>query len=83
MDFAQAALLHNFTGLAPFYIEFGYEPCTSFDWTLPSAPANARERINREEAQQLAKHIHNAWQTARENMQKAQKRQKEQADKKY
>jgi transposase InsO family protein len=82
MDFAQAALPHDSTGLAPFYIEFGYEPRTSFDWTPPSAPANARERINREEAQQLAKRMYNAWQTARENMQKAQERQKKQADKK-
>jgi len=82
MDFAQAALPHDSTGLAPFYIEFGYEPRTSFDWTPPSAPANARERINREEAQQLAKRMHNAWQTARENMQRAQERQKKQANKK-
>ena len=31
MDFAQAALPHDSTGLTPFYIEFGYKPRTSFD----------------------------------------------------
>jgi transposase InsO family protein len=82
MDFAQAALPHESTGLTPFFIEFGYEPRTSFDWSEPPVPVNARERLNRDEAQQLAKRMHGAWQVARDNMQKAQEGQKRQADKK-
>jgi hypothetical protein len=31
IDYAQATLPHESTGLAPFQIEFGYEPYTSFD----------------------------------------------------
>jgi transposase InsO family protein len=81
MDYAQATLPHDSTGLAPFYIEFGYEPRTSFDWNRPTGPATARERLNREEAQQLAHRMHDAWQTARNNIQKAQDKQKTQADK--
>ena len=82
MDFAQATLPHDSTGLTPFFVEFGYEPRTSFDWAEPSVPVNARERLSREEAQRLAKRMHSAWQIARDNMQKAQERQKKQADKK-
>jgi len=81
MDYAQATLPHDSTGLAPFYIEFGYEPRTSFDWNQSTVPATARERLNREEAQQFARRMHDAWQTARDSMRKAQEKQKEQANK--
>ena len=43
------ALLYAFIGLALFYIEFGYEPCTFFDWTSLFAPTNtvtARKAID-------------------------------------
>jgi len=71
MDYAQATLPHDSTGLSPFHIEFGYEPRTSFDWNRPTEPATARERLNQEEAQQLARRMHNAWQSARDNMREA------------
>ena len=72
----QVTLPYDSTGLSPFHIEFGYEPRTSFNWNRPTGPTTARERLNREEAQQLTRRMHNAWQTARDNMQKAQDRQK-------
>ena len=82
MDYAQATLPHESTGLAPFQIEFGYEPRTSFDWKQPTEPANARERLNQYEAQQYARRMHDAWETARANMAKAQDTHKRNADKK-
>ena len=72
MDYAQATLLHESTGLAPFQIEFGYEPRTSFDWKQPTKPANARERLNRDEAQEYVRRMHKAWELACTNMAKAQ-----------
>jgi hypothetical protein len=71
IDYAQATLPHESTGLSPFQIEFGYEPCTSFDWKQPTEPANPRERLNRDEAQQFARRMHDAWTLARTNMMKA------------
>jgi hypothetical protein len=80
MDYAQATLPHDSTGVSPFFIEFGYEPRTSFDWTPPKEPATPRDQISQEEARKLAKRMHVAWETARTNMEKAQERQKKQAD---
>jgi hypothetical protein len=82
MDYAQATLPHESIGLAPFQVEFGYEPRTSFDWKQPTKPTNARERLNRDEAQQFARRMHSAWETARTNMAKAQGTQKKNADRK-
>ena len=46
MDFAQATLPHESTGLAPFQVEFGYEPRTSFDWNRPKEKLTAREKLS-------------------------------------
>jgi transposase InsO family protein len=54
IDYAQATLPHESTGLSPFQIEFGYEPRTSFDWNRPKEPATPRERLNRDEALRFA-----------------------------
>lgn len=67
-------------GLSPFQVESRYEPRTSFDWKQPAEPATARERLNQDEAQQYARRMHGAWETARKNMAKAQATQKKQAD---
>lgn len=61
MDYAQATLPHESTGLALFQIEFCYEPRTSFYWKQPTEPAHPRERLNRDEAQQYARRMHDAW----------------------
>jgi transposase InsO family protein len=82
MDYAQATLPHESTRLAPFQIEFGYEPRTSFDWKQPTKPTTAREHLNRDEAQQFARRMHSAWEIARTNMAKAQTTQKRNADRK-
>lgn len=80
IDYAQATLPHESTGLSPFYIEFGYEPRTSFDWNQPPELATLRGRLNRDEARQLARRIYDAWQIARTNIEKAQSRQRKQAN---
>jgi transposase InsO family protein len=82
IDYAQATVPHESTGLSPFQVEFGYEPRTSFDWKEPASSGSARERLSQEEAHQLAGRMHSAWETARKIMEKAQRAQKQQADKK-
>ena len=81
MDYAQATLPHDSTGLSPFHIEFGYEPRTSFDWKTPGKPTTPRERMNREDAIQFARRIYSVWKLARANIENAQQRQRRQADK--
>jgi hypothetical protein len=54
IDYAQATLPHESTGLALFQIEFGYKPRTSFNWKQPIEPVNLWERLNRDKAQQFA-----------------------------
>ena len=44
----------------------------SFDWKTPKEPATVRERLNQDEAQELAKRMHDAWETARTIMKQSQ-----------
>lgn len=82
MDFAAAALPQESTGLSPFQVEFGYEPRTSFDWEpRVREPVPATERLNREQAQQMARRMEEVWKFAATSMERAQARQKKQADK--
>jgi hypothetical protein len=82
IDFAAATLTHESTGLSPFQVELGFEPRTSFDWE-PHAkgPVPAAERLNREQARQMAGRMKEIWDFARASMEKAQAQQKKQADK--
>ena len=81
MDFAQAILPHESTGLSPFELEFGYKPRLHFDWQERTRQSpTPREQLSREEAQAFAQRAHGAVQWARENLFKAQKRQSEQAN---
>jgi transposase InsO family protein len=81
MDFAQSSLRHESIEQTPFMTILGYEPRTSFDWT-PPAPANsAKEKLNREEAQALAKRMKSVWEHAQGHMTRAQERQQLQANK--
>jgi hypothetical protein len=81
MDFAQATLPQDSTGVSPFYLEYGYEPRTSFDWERSTQPATLRDRLSQQEAQRYAQRMHEAWQDARAQIQRAQEKQKAQADK--
>jgi hypothetical protein len=82
MDFAQASLTHESTGISPFELEFGYRPRMHFDWKeRTKKAATARERLTREEAQIFAARANEAVQWARTNLERAQARQSTQANK--
>ena len=82
INFAAAALPHELTSYAPFQIEFGYEPRTSFDWRSQVGPSmTPTERLSRDQARQLVTRMEEVWKFARSSLQKAQEKQKKQADK--
>ena len=80
MDYAQLTLPHESIGMSPFELLYGYSPHTSFDWKRPQEPATARERLNRDEARELARTMHHRWETARTIIQQAQEKAKRNAD---
>lgn len=81
-DFAQASLPHESTGQSPIFTEMGYEPRFSLEWKSSVKPSTAKEKLNRNEAKDLLRRIHNAWKVAQENMKNAQVRHTRQANKK-
>ena len=87
MDWAQAILPHETTGLSPYEIEFGHQPIHHWDWKERTRTSpTAREQMSREEAQNYAKVRHDAVKAATEIAQRgvaqAQERQAQQANKK-
>jgi hypothetical protein len=82
VDFAAAALPHDSTGLSSFMAEMGYEPRTSFDWDRPADLIDVSDVIHKARADAVArvKGIHDAWEWCRRNMEEAQKRQQDQAN---
>jgi len=87
MDWAQAILPHDTTGLSPYEIEFGHQPTHHWDWEERTKTSpTAREQKSREEAQSYARTRHNAVKLATEIAQRgiaqAQQQQARQANKK-
>jgi transposase InsO family protein len=80
MDHAQLVLPHDSIGMSPFRLLSGYEPRTSFDWKTPEKPTSARQKLSYEEAEAMAKQMHDAWQTARTIMQKQQDKKRRDVD---
>ena len=84
MDFAQATLPHESTGISPYELELGFPARLPYDWREhegehgPSEPETMGARAARE----YARRCHAAWAKARETLQAAQARQKKQADRK-
>jgi hypothetical protein len=74
MDYAQLTLPHESIGTSPFELLYGYPPRMSFDWKRPQEPVTARERLNRDEARELARIMHQGWETARTIIQQAQEK---------
>ena len=67
MDWAQATLPHETTGLSPYEIEFGHQAVHHWDWearTLRSS--TVREQMTRQEAQTYAQVRHDAIKIATE-----------------
>ena len=82
MDFAQATLIHESTGISLFELEFGYPPRMHFDWKERThEAATIRERLTQEEAQAFASRAHDAVKWAHANLKKTQERQTAQANK--
>jgi transposase InsO family protein len=83
MDFAQASLPSETTGLSPFEIEFGRKSRMSFDWKEQTTKfLDSKDQLNRQEAQQIADRIHEAWAVARNNMSMAQAKQRRASNRK-
>jgi len=83
LDAVQASLPHDSTGLEPHEVLFGFPMPMPFDWesrTTDFADSTARERINREDAQEAARRIQGYVDYAREKIFKAQERQAAQAN---
>ena len=80
MEYSAACLPHESIGMAPFYVECGYEPRVSFDWSQPTEPQSVKENISREDARKFVRRMEAIWELARESMNKAQRHQKTQAD---
>ena len=76
MDYAQLTLPHSSLGMmSPYELLYGRPPRASFDWSPPAkAPANASERLSREQAKALATRMSNAITKGREFMLEAQKK---------
>ena len=87
MDWAQAILPYETTGLSPYEIEFGYQPTHHWDWAerTKSSPT-IREQMSREEAQSYAQTrqeaVGIAIEIARRGIDQAQQHQARQANKK-
>jgi hypothetical protein len=79
INFMQAVLPHESTGLALAYVDNGYIPRILFDWQAALPPQNLN--MDKEEAQALVRHIQEVWNKAKEGIEYAQQLQKKQADK--
>lgn len=81
MDIAQLTLPHESLGnVTPFQLLNGYEPRTSFDLENPEPPASATEKLNREEALQLATRQKGVLAFAQSSLQSQQDKMKRLAD---
>ena len=73
MDVAQLTLPHESLGnISPFQLLNGYEPRTSWDIVNPTPPSSATEKLNREEAVQIAERIKNVIQFAQTSLRSQQ-----------
>ena len=84
MDFVQATMVHESTGLSPFELELGWHPRQHFDWqerARLAPPMPVTERMNRGLAQRFAKRCHDAVEWAKQNVLRTQQRQSTQANK--
>lgn len=78
MDFAASCLPHESASLTPFYINNGFEPRTSFDWTTSSiSPLRSPQQ---QEAHDQIQRLQQVWDLVHGNLYSAQLRQTEQAN---
>ena len=83
LDFANANLPQESTGISLHILEMGYEARMQFDWAERTLldDATPTEKMNCREAQQYAKRIEGALTYAKNLLQRAHERQQIQANK--
>jgi predicted aspartyl protease len=81
MDYAQLVLPHDALGMSPFELLNGYRPTTSFDWERPDKEYTPRETLKMDEAKAFASRMHDAWEFAKDSLQKHQARMERSANK--
>ena len=79
MDYAQLTLPHSSIGMSPFELINGRLPRTSFDWNTPTA-STVPEKLNQDKAIQIATRMQEALKKGKEIMEKAQAKQKSDAN---
>ena len=82
MDLAQLTLPHESLGITPFQLLNGYEPRTSWDLRNPEPPATASEKLNRDDALQVAARMKDAVEFAHSSLQSQQDKMKRIANRK-
>ena len=61
IDYAQAVLTHESTGMLPYKLELGQAPCLHFHWKdRTQLSGTVKEQLTREKAQTFATRAHNA-----------------------
>ena len=86
VDWAQATLPHESTGLTPYQIELGHEPRRHWDWNWRDHSAavvntpTPRDQLSIKDARQYAQRAAEAVQYAQQGLQRAQERQAVQAN---
>ena len=74
IDRAQISLPHSSIGMSPYRILYGSEPRQSWDWKHPTSILTPTDKLNHKDALALATRMHAAWDTAKQQMEKAQDR---------
>lgn len=82
MDLAQLTLPHESLGITPFQLLNGFEPRSSWDLRNPEPPATASEKLNREDALQVASRMKDAVEFAHSSLQSQQDKMRRMADRK-
>lgn len=72
VDWAQLILPHSSTNCSPYELTHARSPRTTLDWHPTSAPANAKESLDREEATHLVNKLKAGLEFARTEMTKSQ-----------
>ena len=74
IDRAQISLPHSSIGMSPYQILYGSVPKQSWDWQHPTSILTPTDKLNHKDALALATRMHAAWDTAKQQMEKAQNR---------
>src|SRR5690606_32865529 len=75
---AAMTVVQESIGASPCFVEKGYEPRTSFDWTEDIPPL---KDVDRQAAEERARKLEEVWKATRERISKAQEAQAAQANK--